>query len=199
MVLRKAMVLSLILSGTFFSYGCTVSQRAQLMDEAKAYALAEIEKAAPKIQAAIEAKMIAVEKKKLDELDAQLAQLKVIDPDTGEADPNTVKTWKSFDTDNNGTLSEVETAKAGFWVTKELAGRVATGKMSKEAAGTMGKGVAATLATLLLLGLGKRGVSGLASKFGGTPAPGNTPTHALPAAPQPSATAGGSPGGGAAG
>lgn len=198
MVLRKAMVLSAILSVTFFSYGCTVSQRQALMDEAKAYALEEIQKAAPKIQAAIEAKLAEVKGKKMSELDAQLAQLKVVDPETGEADPASVKTWKSFDTNNDGDLNEIELAKAGAWVTKELAGRVATGKMGKEQAGNIGKGVAATLATLLLIGLGKRGATGLAAKFGGSPAPGNPPAApALPAAPQPlaSSTPPGAPGG----
>ena len=182
MALRKAMVLSLILSVTFFSYGCTVSQRKELMDEAKAYALEEIQKAAPKIQAAIEAKLAEVKGKKMLELDAQLAQLKTIDPETGEADPASVKTWKSFDANSDGDLNEIELAKAGAWVTRELATRVATGKMGKEQAATIGKGVAATLATLLLFGLGKRGVSGLASKFGASPAPGNPPP-APPAAP----------------
>lgn len=198
MVLRKAMVLSVILSVTFFSYGCTISQRAALMDEAKAYALEEIQKAVPKIQAAIEAKLAEAKGKKMLELDAQLAQLKVVDPETGEADPASVKTWKSFDANNDGDLNEIELARAGAWVTKELAGRVATGKMGKEQAGNIGKGVAATLATLLLIGLGKRGATGLAAKFS-SPAPGNPPTvpPAAPAAPQPLASAPppGAPGG----
>jgi hypothetical protein len=193
------MVLSVILSVTFFSYGCTISQRAALMDEAKAYALEEIQKAVPKIQAAIEAKLAEVKVKKMLELDAQLAQLKVVDPETGEADPASVKTWKSFDANNDNDLNEIELAKAGAWVTKELAMRVATGKMGKEQAGNIGKGVAATLATLLLIGLGKRGATGLAAKFGAPVAPGNPPTvpPAAPAAPQPLASAPppGAPGG----
>lgn len=182
-------ILILLGSTTFFSYGCTATQRKELLaealDGAKEYMAGEL----PKITEKLDAKIAAMKKKELEKLDVQLAQLKMNDPETGEPIPDTVKTWKNFDTNSDGDLDEIETAKAGAWVTRTLAERVATGKMSKEQAGTIGKSAGATLLALLVLGLGKRGTSAVVKKFSG--GGGSPPTGGA-------AGAGGGGGGGAA-
>lgn len=196
----KALVIpTLLVLTTFFSYGCTATQRKELLDEVKMYAADEIKNAVPKLAAVLDAKIAEAKKKKLAELDASLAQLKMNDPETNEPIPDTVKTWKSFDVNNDGDLDEIEAAKAGAWIVKTLAERVATGKMSKEQAGTIGKSAGATIIALMLYGLGKRGTSAVVKKFGkngngnGKPDPGGGGGGAVPAA-LAAAVPGGAPG-----
>jgi hypothetical protein len=187
--MKALAILTLLGSTTFFSYGCTATQRKELLDEVKMYAAEELKNAVPKLAKVVDDKLAEAKKKKLVELDVQLAQLKMNDPETGEPIADTVKTWKSFDTNSDGDLDETEVAKAGAWVTRTLAERVATGKMSKEQAGNIGKSTGATLLALLLLGLGKRGTSAVVKKFSG--GGGSPPTGGA-------AGAGGGGGGGAA-
>lgn len=169
--MKALAILILLGSTTFFSYGCTATQRKELLaealDGAKDYMAAEL----PKITEKLDAKIASMKKKELEKLDVQLAQLKMNDPETGEPIPDTVKTWKSFDTNSDNDLDEIEAAKAGAWITKTLAERVATGKMSKEQAGTIGKSAGATLLAILLYGLGKRGTSAVVKKFSGGGSP----------------------------
>lgn len=185
----KALAIPTLLAlTTFFSYGCTTAQRKELLDEVKMYAADEIKGALPKLASVVDAKLKEAKAKKLVELDASLTQLKMNDPETGEPIPDTVKTWKSFDTNSDGDLDEIESAKAGGWITKTLAERVATGKMSKEQAGTIGKSAGATIIMLMLYGLGKRGTSAVVKKFSngngnGKPDPGGGGAAPVVAAP----------------
>lgn len=168
----------LMLSGTFFSYGCTAAQRKELMDEAlanaKAYAQEHgkeiLAKAAAKAEEIAAAKIREMENKKLGELDAALSNLAVVtkDPDTG-IESRSVKTWKDFDEDKNNSLSEGELVKAGTWITAETARRVASGQMSKDAAKNTGTAAGTALAALLALALAKRGVAAVAKKANPTP------------------------------
>lgn len=168
----------LMLSGTFFSYGCTTAQRKELMDEALANAKAYVAenskeilaKAAAKAEEIANAKIKEAENKKLGELDAALSNLAVVtkDPDTG-IETRSVKSWKDFDEDKNSTLSEGEIVKAGAWITAETARRVASGQMSKDAAKNTGAAAGTALAALLALALAKRGVAAVAKKTNPTP------------------------------
>jgi hypothetical protein len=175
---RKGMgTLILLVSLTFFEYGCTSAQRKELLMEAaeatKKYVtenvLPEISKKATEIA---EAKIKVEREKQYAVLDAQLAQLKVpkknedgtIAVDEDGKKILVAKTWKDFDTeDPRGELDSKELANLTGWIARETAQRVALGELSKDEAGRIAKntgGAAVILA--LLLGAGK-----LTKKLGG--------------------------------
>lgn len=185
----RLLLVTLLAFVTFFSYGCTAAARKEIVEEAlgnaKQLMADEGKKLLDKAEAAVDKKLEAAKAAKYAELDAQLAQLKLIDPETNEPVPDSVKTWKDFDANKDGVLDVSESAKAQGWITRTAADRVAAGKMSKEQAASITKNSVATLGVLLLLGLGKRGASkGIAlirGKPNGAP-PGSSPP-AAPAAP----------------
>ena len=153
---------------TFFEYGCTVSQRAELMkeglDAAKGYF---IDNAAKWKDAAVDAAKEYAEKKlkekeaeQLKALDLQLATFKVVDIEGNDI----VKTWKDFDSDRSGGLEEGELAKIAMFVTTQTAKKVASGEMSKDEAGRHAKSTGVTLAALMAILLGKRGFDKVAKK-----------------------------------
>lgn len=156
---------TLLVLTTFFSYGCTATQRKELMEEVGTYVKAEGAKiltaAAAKAAEVAEAKIREVEKKKLAELDTNLAPFKVKDPLTGA---ETQVTWKHFDADKDGALSPSEMSSAGVFVATELIKKVASGEMSKEEAGRTGKNVGFSLAALLALWGAGKGVGAVAKK-----------------------------------
>lgn len=161
---------------TFFSYGCTATQRAQLMSEAKDYIVEELRNATPKIIAAAteaaEKKLNAAEEAKLKELDHQLEAFATIDPETGIA---TKKTWKDFDIDRSSNLDSFELAKVAAFVTTQTAKKVASGEMSKDEAGKTAKQTGVTLAALMAILLGKRAVDKARGKSGSPAPPGPPP------------------------
>lgn len=155
----------LLVLTTFFSYGCTATQRKELMDEVGTYVKAEGVKilvaAKEKAAEVAAAKIAEVEKKKLVELDANLAPFKVKDPLTGA---ETQVTWKHFDADKDGALSPSEMTSASVFVATELMKKVASGEMSKDEAAKTGKSVGLSLAALLALWGAGKGVSAVAGK-----------------------------------
>jgi len=170
--MRKALVLLGILFFTGFEYGCTAAQRQELLkeglDATKSYFA---ENAGKWKDAAVDAGREYVDKKlkeketaELKALDLQLAPLAGKDE---EGNPVDAKTWKSFDTDNSGSLEEGEVAKVAVYVTTQTTRKVASGEMSKDEAGKTAKQTGITLAALLAILLGKRGLD----KFAGKKAP----------------------------
>lgn len=186
------LAMTLMVLTTFFSYGCTFSQRKELLDEVKSYAVengkellgkavdagkayvAENGKAI--LASAVDASKEYVEKKlaekeavELKSLDSQLAMFKTTDADGLE----TTKTWKDFDGDKNGRLEEGELTKIAVFVTTQTARKVASGEMSKDEAGKTAKQTGITLAALMAILLGKRMVDKVAKKAPppGQPAP----------------------------
>lgn len=119
-----------------------------------------------------DAKIKAEREKQYAVFDAQLLKLKVTKKDADGADVlddegkpvQAAKTWKDFDiADPKGELDVTELANMTSWIGKEVASRVATGKMSKDEAGSIAKtsGGAALMLALLM------GASKLAKKVGG--------------------------------
>lgn len=163
--LRALVIPILLVSITFFSYGCTAGQRRELLEEVGAYVKAEGAKiltaAADKAAEVAEAKIAEMEKKKLDELDQQLAIFSTKDPVTGVENKIT---WKKFDGDGDGHLSPSELSSVGFFVTTELAKRIAAGEMSKDDIGKTGKNVGFSLAALLALWGATKGVGAVAKR-----------------------------------
>ena len=189
--LRALVIPILLVLTTFFSYGCTVGQRKELMDELGSYVKAEgvkiLTAAAQKAAEVAEAKIAEMEKKKLDELDQQLAIFSTKDPVTGV---ESKITWKKFDGDGDGKLSPAELSSVGFFVTTELARRIASGEMSKDDIGKTGKNVGFSLAALLALWGASKGVGAVVKKKNGggsgggdpPPDPAQPPDPAVPPA-----------------
>jgi hypothetical protein len=148
------------------------------MDEVGTYVKAEGAKiltaAAQKAAEVAEAKIAELEKRKLDELDQQLSIFSTKDPVTGV---ESKITWKKFDSDGDGKLSPSELSSVGFFVTTELAKKIASGEMSKDDIGKTGKNVGFSLAALLALWGASKGVGAVVKKKpangngGGDPAP----------------------------
>ena len=166
MLTRNRMMVLLLLLSTSFKYGCTVAQRKELLSEALDGAKKYItEKVIPEVRekaaAVVEAKLKEAEDKKLLELDETLKTLGTIDPDTGMVES---KTWKDFDGDRDGELSATELAKVGLYIVKRTAQKVASGEMSKDEASRTVKTGGITLAALLAILLGKRGVDKIRGK-----------------------------------
>jgi hypothetical protein len=181
--MKKALVLLSILFFTGFSYGCTVGQRKEILDEAKQYVVdnskellakavdagkAYVAENAPKIKDEaismakeyVDKKLKDYEAAHLKGLDLELAALKTVDAEGNEA----VKTWKDFDADKSGSLDEAELAKVATYVTTQIAKKSAAGEMTKDEAGRTAKGTGITLAALMAILLGKRGLDKFAKK-----------------------------------
>jgi len=168
MAKKLAILLILLAFGGFFS-GCTVAQRKEILEEAKAYAVEQAKIIANSAIEKANAKADEVEVKQLAALDQQLAAFKVSDPETGV---ETSKTWKDFDADKSGHLEPFELAKITSFVTTQTAKKVATGEIDKNTAGQTGKSTGTTLSVLLALYLARRGAGALTSKLkstGGSP------------------------------
>jgi hypothetical protein len=113
-------ILTLLGSITFFSYGCTVAQRKELLMEAGeaavAVAKAEGEKILKNVLEELMRKAAEKEKEQLAILDAQLAKVAKPDSETGVLQ---AKTWKDFDADKDTHLSPTELASLTAYVAKE--------------------------------------------------------------------------------
>jgi len=160
------MVLSLVVLTTFFDYGCTATQRKNILDEALVNAKSFVaEEVLPgikdKVADAVEAKLLEKEKEKLVQLDEILRSLGDIDPETGMISS---KTWSDFDVDRNGELGISEAAKLQVYIIKRTSEKVAAGEISKDEAKKTVKSTGITLATLMAILLGKRGVDKLRGK-----------------------------------
>ena len=166
---RKPLTMAiLVISLTFFSYGCSTAalrEKAEEMtraslDAAKAYMAEEgknlLAKAEAKAIEIADKKLKEAEDEKLKEIDAHLEPFAVVDPETGIA---TKKTWKDFDADKNGDLNEAEAAKIGLFITTQIAKKTASGEMSKDEAARHAKGTGITLAALMAILLEKRALA----------------------------------------
>lgn len=171
--MNSKLALILILCATFFELGCTVAQRKEILDEAKAYAIANAKEVGKSVLAgALEASKSYVDKKlaekeaeELKELDAHLAVHKTVTEDGTEV----VKTWRDFDADKSGSLEDTELAKIAQFITALTARKVASGEMGKDEAGRHAKSAGITLAALMAILLGKRAVTSMAKKSGAPP------------------------------
>lgn len=168
MTSRKNSIWTVILLAcfTFFSYGCTAAQRQELLEEAaqnfKKYATETILPGALKAATDMaDKKLAAAEEKKLAQLDESLAALGSVDPDTGMLSS---KTWRDFDASKDGKLDSSELAKAGKYIAVEIGKRVASGEMSKGEAGKIAKNSGITLAALLAILMGRRGMDKMRKK-----------------------------------
>ena len=152
---RCCMVLAVMVGG-FFSVGCIPGQ---LKEDLTAYMVNDLipkgtealKKEGAKIIAAGETALVAkgeeyllkrVEKD-MEQLDAQLALVGEVDPDTGQV---IAKTWRDFDADRSDALDAKERAAAAFYV-----GKKAVLKGDFGLAGQAGTGAAGGIATIAAL------------------------------------------------
>jgi hypothetical protein len=181
--LMRAVPILLAISTTFFSYGCTVSQRKELLDEAKLYAAEQIKAALP----GLKDELAKVSQAKLDQMEisqkAALDQQLLSIADKGDDGVIVHKTWKDFDTDGDGHLSPTELAKVSTYIVSQ----VSKGHADKGAL----KGGAGAIGALLALYLGRRGANKLLGGSTAAPPPSGQPPSTTGVPTPPASSVGG--------